>query len=96
MKNKNIDIIKLQNLLLNAITEKYANDSVKPGLVLSAISEDKFYASLCRYACGSKQVVASASAETLEGALIELTNKWPETKPTNHVDELKMYLSEFR
>lgn len=71
--------LALQALFSKAITAEYRADSMKPGLVLSSITEDppNFYASVCRYYNGGqKTVVCHANGITLTKAMRECLKVW--------------------
>jgi len=64
-------------LVLKGIAELYADDSTRPGLVLSWIEDKKsFYASFARYDGPKKSIIAKAYGQDLEAAISGLLIDW--------------------
>lgn len=66
-------------LLQMAIAKKWPDDGIRPGLVLSYLSDGTFYASICRYRYAGprvdKCVVYKATSGTAKGAVLDLAIK---------------------
>lgn len=101
--NKQLDIIKLQQLILNALSEEYPQDNVSPGLVCAYVprpfNAEKvglYYVSLCRYNYNNeKEVLFKASKDTLADALITVCKEWLKLhSPKTSKEDLIKYIRE--
>ncbi len=62
------------SLLLKAISARWPNDRIKPGVVLSYLGKEQCYASICRYpqSYTTKEVVFKSSAPSFDEAINQL------------------------
>ena len=97
VKQNKIDVVKLQDLILKALTEEYPNDKLSPGLVisyLSAPSDYRYYVSICRYQLVDKKILFSYKGNSLEQALFEMCKEWLRLNKTKRAkEELTKYIS---
>jgi hypothetical protein len=87
---------ELLPLFLQGVTELYPLDKVSPGVVLSFLSDRKyFYASLVRYEGHheNKTVLTNACGDTLDAALEQLFQNWK--SGTARASELRRALQKF-
>ena len=66
-----VQALRLLELLLESVTEKYPEDSVKPGVVMSFLGNGDYYVSICRYSGSARHVVKSFTFKSLEQAVSE-------------------------
>lgn len=80
--------MKLVELLSSAIRERYSNDQIRAGLVISDLGDGTWYVSIARYQSHVKQIVTSAKGDSLEEALVKVARAFmpgdAETKLKNY------------
>lgn len=72
-----MDTSILINKLIKAITYKYRDDRIVPGLIISYLATDNYYCSIVRYSglmASNKEIVCKSTRDNLFDALKDIAN----------------------
>lgn len=94
-----MDTNKLVEQITKAISYKYLEDGMRPGLLISVLRNGDYYASVLRFSSdydNGRKVFFKAQASSLEKTLLALAKKIvSDDKPTKDpIDELKETLAD--